>query len=53
MSRSSSEHVDPILQTIIMEFSPLVDEEVIRLFYQDNGCDFDKTINQVGISMME
>lgn len=47
-SRSGGEILDPILQTIIMEFSPLVDEEVIKTLYQENGCDFDQTINQVG-----
>ena len=44
---SSSEHVDPILQIIIMEFTPLVDESIIRDLYLENGCDFDKTINEV------
>ncbi|EFC42572.1 predicted protein [Naegleria gruberi] len=44
---SSSEHVDPILQIIIMEFTPLVDESIIRDLYLENGCDFDKTINEL------
>ncbi|KAL9650434.1 hypothetical protein ABK040_004658 [Willaertia magna] len=30
-----------------MEFSPPIDEQVIKLIYQESGCDFNETINQL------